>query len=285
MREVGRPKSEDGRQQKTNNQQRTTKMKLTLYQVDAFAEKVFQGNPAAVIPLQEWLPDETMQNIALENNLSETAFFVPVKNGFHIRWFTPLAEVDLCGHATLATAHVLFNHLDYKKKEINFQSRSGILKVKKQNELIVLDFPASELKEIDIPDNLKSAFKYEAVKCVKGRDDIMLVFNSEKEVINLNPDTQKIIQSKIRGIIATAISNQYDFVSRFFAPAVGVNEDPVTGSAHTLLIPFWSNELGKTALLAKQVSKRGGILDCKYLGERVEIGGKAVTYLIGEIDV
>ena len=260
-------------------------MKLRLYQVDAFAEKVYEGNPAAVVPLSEWLPDSTLQNIALENNLSETAFFVPVENGFHIRWFTPLAEVDLCGHATLASAYVLFNHLDYNQNQIRFESKSGELKVKKENELIVLNFPVSELLEIDVPENLKSAFNSRPVQCFRGRDDIMLVFNSEKQILDLKPDFQKIIQSKTRGIIATAKSEKYDFVSRFFAPAVGVNEDPVTGSAHTMLIPFWSKQLDKTSLIAKQVSKRGGILDCKNLGERVEIGGKAVTYLIGEIAV
>jgi len=258
-------------------------MKLKIYQIDAFAEKVFEGNPAAVIPLQNWLPDEIMQKIALENNLSETAFFVSVETGFHIRWFTPVAEVDLCGHATLATAHVLFNHLNYAENEISFQSRSGILKVKKERDLIVLDFPASKISEIEIPENLKSTFNIQPIKCIKGRDDLMLFFENEEDITNLKPDFQKIIQSKTRGVIVTAKSEKYDFVSRFFAPAVGVNEDPVTGSAHTMLIPFWSKELGKNKMIAKQVSARGGILHCKNLGERVEIGGKAVTFLVGEI--
>lgn len=260
-------------------------MKLTLYQIDAFAEKVFEGNPAAVIPLQNWLNDEVMQKIALENNLSETAFFVPVEAGFHIRWFTPLAEVNLCGHATLASAHVLFNHLNYTEKEIRFQSRSGILKVKKEGDLIVLDFPASKMSEIEVPENLQTAFNIQPKKCVKGRDDLMLIFEKEEDILNLKPDFQKIIQSKTRGVIVTAKSEKYNFVSRFFAPAVGVNEDPVTGSAHTILIPFWSNELRKNEMIAKQISGRGGILYCKNLGDRVEIGGKAVTYLMGEITV
>jgi len=258
-------------------------MSFTIYQIDAFAAHVFSGNPAAVIPLESWLPNEIMQNIALENNLSETAFFIPNENGFHIRWFTPAAEVDLCGHATLATAHVLFNHLNYTEKEIQFESRSGILKVKKENDLIVLDFPASKTEEIEIPENLKSAFNIQPKKCLKGRDDIMLIFENESNILNLKPDFQKIIVSKTRGIICTAQSEKYDFVSRFFAPAFGVNEDPVTGSAHTMLIPFWSEQLNKTQMLAKQVSARGGILHCKNLGERVEIGGKAVAFLIGEI--
>jgi len=260
-------------------------MKLKIYQIDAFAEKVFSGNPAAVIPLENWVPDEVMQKIAMENNLSETAFFVSTENGFHIRWFTPLAEVDLCGHATLATAHVLFNHLNYTENEISFQSRSGILKVKKEQELIVLNFPTSKLTGIEIPENLKNAFNHKPVKSLKGRDDIILIFENKEQITQLNPDFQQILASKTRGIIVTAKSEKYDFVSRFFAPAVGVNEDPVTGSAHTMLIPYWSGVLGKNELMAKQVSARGGVLHCKNLGERVEIGGNAVTYLVGEINL
>jgi PhzF family phenazine biosynthesis protein len=260
-------------------------MKLKIYQVDAFAEHVFEGNPAAVIPLGNWLPDEIMQKIAMENNLSETAFFVPEKEGFHIRWFTPAAEVDLCGHATLASAHVLFNHLNYTENEIRFDSRSGILKVKKEQDLIILNFPASKLTEIEIPENLKNAFNHKPIKSLKGRDDFMLVFENEDQVSQLKPDFQQLLQAKTRGIICTSKSENYDFVSRFFAPAVGVNEDPVTGSAHTMLIPYWSGILGKSELNAKQVSARGGIVHCKDCGDRVEIGGKAVTFLVGEITI
>ena len=260
-------------------------MKFKIYQVDAFADCVFSGNPAAVVPLENWLPDETMQKIALENNLSETAFFVPIEIGFHIRWFTPFAEVNLCGHATLASAHVLFNHLNYADKEISFQSHSGILKVKKEKKLIILDFPTSKISEMEIPATLISAFNIHPTKCIKGRDDLMLVFENEEEIVSLKPDFQKIILSKTRGVIVSAKSEKYDFVSRFFAPAVGVNEDPVTGSAHTILIPYWAEILGKNELIAKQVSARGGILHCKYSGERVEIGGKAVTYMTGEISI
>ena len=260
-------------------------MKLKIYQIDAFAEKVFEGNPAAVVPLEDWLPDEIMQKIALENNLSETAFFVPVENVFHIRWFTPIDEVNLCGHATLASAHVLFHHLNYTEKEIRFDSRSGILKVKKEQDLIVLDFPASKLTEIEIPENLKNAFNYQPVRSLKGRDDIMLIFENEEQITQLKPDVQQILASKTRGVVVTSKSEKYDFVSRFFAPAVGVNEDPVTGSAHTMLIPYWSGVLGKTELMAKQVSARGGALHCKNLGKRVEIGGQTVTFLIGEITI
>lgn len=258
-------------------------MQLSIYQIDAFAENVFSGNPAAVIPLKEWLPDKVMQNIAVENNLSETAFFISTERGFHIRWFTPGAEVDLCGHATLAAAHVLFRHLNYAENEILFESRSGILKVSQNNGLIVLDFPTSEIKEIEIPKNLQEAFNNKATKCIKGRDDLMLVF--ENDIYNLTPNFHKIIESKTRGIIVTAKSKKYDFVSRFFAPAVGINEDPVTGSAHTMLIPYWSEQLQKKEMLAKQVSARGGVLHCKHLNERVEIGGKAVTYMVGEISI
>ncbi|NOR74884.1 MAG: PhzF family phenazine biosynthesis isomerase [Draconibacterium sp.] len=258
-------------------------MNFTIYQIDAFAEKAFSGNPAAVIPLKTWLSDKVMQNIAEENNLSETAFFIQSKNGFQIRWFTPTAEVDLCGHATLATAHVLFNHLNYSEKEIQFESRSGILKVRKENKLIILDFPSSIVSEIEIPDNLKSAFNIQPKKCLKGRDDLMFIFENENDIISLKPNFPKISESKTRGIICTSQSKNYDFVSRFFAPAVGVNEDPVTGSAHTMLIPYWAGTLNKNKLTAKQVSIRGGILHCTNLNTRVEIGGKAITYLVGEI--
>lgn len=260
-------------------------MNLTIYQVDAFASRPFEGNPAAVIPLLQWPDDKTMQNIALENNLSETAFFVPTENGFHIRWFTPKAEVDLCGHATLASAHVIFNHLSYPENEIKFQSKSGILTVKKEGDLLVLNFPASPVKEIKVPQNLHDAFNINPLQAFRGRDDIMLIFNNQEEVTNLKPDFQKISGSGARGVICTSASEEFDFVSRFFAPAVGVNEDPVTGSAHTMLIPYWAKQLGKTELIAKQVSERGGVLYCKHLGKRVEIGGRAVTYLIGEIEV
>ncbi|MGE0021401.1 MAG: PhzF family phenazine biosynthesis protein [Draconibacterium sp.] len=260
-------------------------MKLTIYQVDAFAEKVFEGNPAAVIPLQEWLPDVLMQQIALENNLSETAFFVPIELGFHLRWFTPKAEVKLCGHATLATAHVLYNHLGFAENEIRFDSLSGELKVTREKDLIILDFPALTATETEIPESVAKAFNIAPKACFKGRDDYMLVFENEQEVLALQPDFQQLVNAQTRGVICTSKSNKYDFVSRFFAPAVGINEDPVTGSAHTMLIPFWAKKLGKNELLAKQVSARGGILNCKMAGERVEIGGKAVTFLTGEINI
>jgi PhzF family phenazine biosynthesis protein len=262
-------------------------MKLTLFQIDAFAEKVFSGNPAAVVPLDKWLPDDVMQNIAMENNLSETAFFIPDGEGFYIRWFTPVTEVNLCGHATLATGHLVFNHLGFNGDEIIFQSKSGILKVKRQNDLIFLDFPASKLNEIPLPDKIENAFGILPEKCFDSIniDDLMMVFDSEQIIQELQPDFEFIKKLESRGIIVTSKSTKYDFVSRFFAPAVGIHEDPVTGSAHTLLIPYWSKELNKTELTAKQISKRGGVLHCKNKGERVEIGGKAFTYLKGEIKI
>lgn len=260
-------------------------MKLKIYQIDAFAEHVFSGNPAAVVPLEKWLPSDLMQKIAMENNLSETAFFVPAPNGFHIRWFTPSTEVDLCGHATLATAHVIFNHLGYPENNIRFESRSGTLNVKNQNGQIVLDFPASKVEDLEVHSVFKAVFQIQPIKCFRGRDDLMLLFDSEKDVQLLAPDFQMIAKIKARGIIATAKSEKYDFISRFFAPAVGVTEDPVTGSAHTMLIPFWAKQLDKTDLIARQISKRGGILYCKNLGMRVEIAGNAVTYMIGEIEI
>lgn len=258
-------------------------MQLIIYQVDAFAEKVFSGNPAAVIPLQEWLPDETMQNIASENNLSETAFFIPEGSGFHIRWFTPVSEVDLCGHATLASAHVIFNELDFAEEEIHFQSGSGILKVKSQEDLMILDFPVSPLNEISMPPDIFNAFEIIPEKCIKGKDDIMLVFESEENIKELKPNFEYLKKMDARGVIATAKSTTFDFVSRFFAPLEGIDEDPVTGSAHTMLIPYWSEKLNKTDLVAGQISARGGILYCKNKSERVQIAGKAVIYLKGTI--
>jgi len=258
-------------------------MKLVIYQVDAFAENVFTGNPAAVIPLKNWLSDEILQNIAMENNLSETAYFIPAESGFHIRWFTPATEVNLCGHATLAAAHVLFQHLNYQGKEILFKSKSGVLKVKRENERIVLDFPTSEVNKTEPPAKIEKAFGIKPQKWFKGREDLMFVFKNQKEIENLKPDFSFLKTLEMRGIIATAPSKEYDFVSRFFAPREGIDEDPVTGSAHTMLIPYWAERLEKIELIARQISKRGGILHCKHRGERVEIGGKAVTYLAGEI--
>lgn len=260
-------------------------MKLPLYQADAFASGLFKGNPAAIVPLQKWLSNETMQQIAMENNLSETAFFIPENNHFHIRWFTPKAEVKLCGHATLATAHILFNELNYPGDLLEFESLSGILTVKKSGDKLQLDFPADFAQEVEPVDVFAEALGAQPTKTLKGRTDYLLLFDSEETIKNLQPNIQLLLSTNARGIMVTAKGNEVDFVSRFFAPSVGVNEDPVTGSAHTTLIPFWANRLNKNELTALQLSARGGQLWCTLSGDRVFIAGKAVTYLRGEIEV
>jgi len=258
-------------------------MMLTIFQVDAFTDHLFGGNPAAVCPLEKWLPDETMQNIAMENNLAETAFFVPKDDHFHLRWFTPAVEVDLCGHATLATAYVLFHHLGWNKSEIRFESRSGLLKVKKDLDLLTLDFPTDSLQLIEPSKELNSCLGIEPLETYLGKTDFMAVVASQKEVEDLQPDFLRMSRLTGRGVIVTAPGDQVDFVSRFFAPQVGINEDPVTGSAHTTLTPFWSARLGKTNLTAMQLSSRKGYLNCLLKGTRVEISGKGKLYMKGEI--
>ncbi|MFA5326605.1 MAG: PhzF family phenazine biosynthesis protein [Prolixibacteraceae bacterium] len=260
-------------------------MKFKIFQADAFASGLFQGNPAAVVPLTKWLPNETMQKIALENNLSETAFFIPEDDHFNIRWFTPKAEVKLCGHATLATAHVLFNELNFQGETISFNSQSGILTVDKINDKLQLNFPADFAREVEPVSLFADAFGVQPLATLKGKTDYLLLFDSEESIRKINPDFNVLLESDARGIMVTAKGNEVDFVSRFFAPAVGVNEDPVTGSAHTVLIPFWANRLNKTELTALQLSTRGGQLWCTLSGERVLIAGKAVTYLRGEIEI
>lgn len=259
-------------------------MKLRIYQVDAFTHNLFKGNPAAVIPLQNWLPDLVLQQIALENNLSETAFFVPAKDHFELRWFTPQTEVNLCGHATLATAHVLFTYLFPELKEIHFSSKSGILNVFRDQAIYFLDFPTSPIVSVQ-ESNLtviKRMFT-NSVAVFEGNEDLMVVLPSEGDVHGYKPDFQHLAKLDYRGIIITAKGSETDFVSRFFGPRVGVNEDPVTGSAHTLLIPYWSAILKKNKMTARQLSIRGGELFCEHKRERVHIGGSAVTYLTGEI--
>lgn len=260
-------------------------MKLQIYQADAFAAGLFKGNPAAVVPLQEWLSDELMQQIAMENNLSETAFFIPEGDHFHIRWFTPKAEVRLCGHATLGTAHILFNELNFQGDLLEFESLSGLLTVKKVGDKLQLDFPADFAQEVDSIETFTEAFGTKPLKTLKGRTDYLLLFESEETIKNLQPNIQLLLSTNARGIMVTAKGNEVDFVSRFFAPSVGVNEDPVTGSAHTTLIPFWANRLNKNELTALQLSARGGQLWCTLSGDRVFIAGKAVTYLRGEIEM
>ncbi len=259
-------------------------MKVPIFQVDAFTDHIFGGNPAAVCPLEKWLDDELMQNLAQENNLSETAFFVKRGNEYELRWFTPEIEVDLCGHATLATAHVLFEHLGYAEDEIRFRTKSGLLTVKKEGERLMMDFPTDDMPRVDPPAVLFQALGIRS-DYVFFTDDYMVVLDSEEEVQNLDPDFRLLSEVNARGIIVTAPGTQVDFVSRFFAPGAGIDEDPVTGSAHTKLTPYWSRKLGKDVLEARQISKRVGELTCRNKGERTEILGKAVTYMIGEINI
>ncbi|MDZ7742069.1 MAG: PhzF family phenazine biosynthesis protein [Bacteroidota bacterium] len=259
-------------------------MKIKIFQVDAFASQVFSGNPAAVCPLDEWIPDELMQNIAAENNLSETAFFVQQDKAMEIRWFTPKTEVDLCGHATLASGHVLFNHLGFAEDTIIFSSRSGELRVSRQGELITLDFPAAEYHAYEPPEKLVRALGKRPLEACRA-SKILALFESEEDIINIQPDFELLKEIDAEGVIITSRGEIVDFVSRFFAPAMGINEDPVTGSAHTLLIPFWAKKYNKNSLTALQLSERKGELICKHLGERVKISGKAVTYLSGEIHI
>jgi PhzF family phenazine biosynthesis protein len=258
-------------------------MKIKIYQIDAFAEQVFSGNPAAVCPLDEWLSDDILQNIAMENNLAETAFYVREGQGFHIRWFTPGVEVDLCGHATLAAAYVLFNHENYQGDKISFNSRSGLLTVSKNDDILTLDFPADTIQEIELSPELIAGFDQKPLRAFRGKTDYMFVFENEAQIKNIQTDLKLISQLDARGVIITAKGDEVDFVSRFFAPQSGIDEDPVTGSAHTSLTPYWSEELGKKELSAIQLSSRKGYLKCVHLNGRVEISGRAQTFLIGDI--
>lgn len=258
--------------------------KIKIYQVDAFADRLFSGNPAAVCLLDKWLADESMQSIAAENNLAETAFLVKMKDYFEIRWFTPSVEVDLCGHATLASAFVLFECLDYKEPVINFFSpRSGELKVSKEGELLYLDFPTDIMHKAGHIPLIQNGIGILPTEVYKGKTDYIAFVESEEEVLNLVPDFHEISKLQARGLIVTAKGNEVDFVSRFFAPQSGIDEDPVTGSAHTSLIPLWSEKLDKKEMVARQMSKRGGTIYCTNRGARCLIGGKAKLYLSGEI--
>jgi PhzF family phenazine biosynthesis protein len=261
-------------------------MKIKIYQVDAFTDKVFGGNPAAVCPLERWLADEQLQQIAMENNLAETAFYVKEDELYQIRWFTPTVEVDLCGHATLASAFVLFELGGHPEGVINFySSRSGALQVTKNADMLTLNFPADQFKPEVLSNKMSQCFNIMPKKVLKGRTDYLFVFETEDQVRNLVPDLSLISKLQARGVIVTAKGKEVDFVSRFFAPQSGIDEDPVTGSAHTTLAPYWSKELGKNELRAKQLSKREGALWCKDLGGRVEISGQACLYLSGEIKI
>lgn len=257
---------------------------MKIYQIDAFTKSIFSGNPAAVCPLEQWLGDETMQKIAAENNLAETAFYVKNGDKYEIRWFTPQTEVDLCGHATLASAYVLFHYENHNETIIQFYSpRSGDLMVTKEGDLLSLHFPTDTLEPITLTNEILDAFDSKPQLAFKGKTDYMLVFNTEEEILNLKPNFEEILKLEVRGVIVTAKGKNSDFVSRFFGPKTGINEDPVTGSAHTTLIPYWAKELNKTKLSAIQLSERKGYLDCELLGDKVRISGFAKCYLAGNL--
>ncbi len=258
--------------------------KIKIYQVDAFANKLFSGNPAAVCPLDDWLPDETMQSIALENNLSETAFFTKDKDKFFLRWFTPKVEIDLCGHATLAAAHIIYTEMNYQDDNIEFNIKSGdVLNVHRDQYKLSMNFPAYE--PISMEQNFNELYDALGVRpslflhCNYG----LAVFRNEEEIIQITPKFNSLEKLRYNGIIVTAPGNDVDFVSRFFGPKLGIPEDPVTGGAHCELIPYWSKCLNKKDMIARQLSKRGGELYCSYLDDRVIIGGKAITYMQGEL--
>jgi len=259
-------------------------MKIPFYQVDAFTNKVFKGNPAAVCLLDSWPDDKVMQNIAAENNLSETAFMVNKAPGIYdLRWFTPAVEVDLCGHATLAGAFVIFNFIDKNLSSIDFKTASGTLSVARSGELLSMDFPARKPMPVEPPERLPRALGRAPLAVLKSRD-LLAVFGNESHVRELTPDFRLLKQMKdIVAVIVTAPGEKSDFVSRFFAPMVGIPEDPVTGSAHCTLIPYWAERLNKRVLHAFQLSNRGGELFCEHLGDRVKISGHAVLYATGEI--
>jgi predicted PhzF superfamily epimerase YddE/YHI9 len=259
-------------------------VKLPLYQLDAFASARFRGNPAAVCPLSQWLDEATMQAIAAENNLSETAFFVAADGGYHIRWFTPVQEVDLCGHATLASARVIFDRLAPELEEVRFTSRSGELRVDRDGDLLALDFPAWPASPGPIPEGFEAAMGRAPREVLRARN-LLAVYGSEDEVRGLAPDFERLKRLDAFGVIATAPGSDADYVSRYFAPGAGVPEDPATGSSHCTLIPYWAARLGRNRLRARQVSARGGEFSCELRGDRVRIAGRVVPYLEGTIEV
>jgi len=256
---------------------------IDFYMVDAFSQQTFGGNAAAVCPLVEWLPDATLLAMAKQHNQSETAFFVRTDSGFELRWFTTQYEINLCGHATLAAAHVIFEHLDYPHTDIRFSTRFvGELRVTRNGDWLTLDFPAWETKPVDAPPLLLESLGINGCEEVRLGRDYLVVLKDEMQVRNLRPDIHAMLPLE-KMVCVTAPGEQYDFVSRFFCPGEAVAEDPVTGSAHSMLIPYWGDKLGKTTMLAKQVSARGGELRCQWNGDRVLIGGQAATYLIGKV--
>jgi PhzF family phenazine biosynthesis protein len=261
-------------------------MKIPLFYIDAFTSEVFKGNPAAVCLLESWLPDETLQSVAAEHNLSETAFVVKEdKEVFQLKWFTPKTEVTLCGHATLAAAHVLFSIYNFGSKPIRFKTKSGVLPVTiAQDGRITLDFPAYQTDTYQAHEALTDALGSPFAEVYRSRS-LLVVFNDEKEIRNLHPDFAKLKNIEQGRVIVTAPGKGCDFVSRFFAPGVGINEDPVTGSAHCVLVPYWSKRLNQTSFYALQLSERTGELWCKLSGDRVLISGHAITYMQGTISI
>lgn len=259
-------------------------MRIPIYQVDAFTSRVFSGNPAAVCPLESWLPDATLQAIAAENNLSETAYFVGREGEYELRWFTPAVEVDLCGHATLASGFVVLTVLERALLEVRFSSKSGPLRVTREGDLLALDFPSRPPEPCVAPAALAEALGRRPEE-VRASRDYMAVYGSEEEVRSLRPDMERLRSLDRRATIVTAPGREADFVSRFFAPGFGIPEDPVTGSAHCTLVPYWAKRLGKSRLRALQVSARGGELFCEDRGERVSIAGRAVKFLEGSIEI
>jgi PhzF family phenazine biosynthesis protein len=259
-------------------------MSIPYYQVDAFTSNLFSGNPAGVCLLTDWLPDTVLQSVAAENNLAETAFVVQRDSFFDLRWFTPAIEVDLCGHATLASAHVIFRHLGYRGSDVRFQTRSGALTVTRTDDLLTLDFPARPAAACPAPADLIEGLGGTPTSTAKARD-YLGVFETEQIIRDLRPNMSALMRLDCLGIIVTAPGEDCDFVSRFFAPLAGVPEDPVTGSAHCTLIPYWAQRLGRSQFRALQVSQRGGELFCQDRGERVGISGRAVTYATGFLHV
>jgi len=257
-------------------------MKLPIYQLDVFTNNIFEGNPAAVVVMDECIDQQLMQQIAMENNLSETAFIHKEKDDYNIRWFTPTVEVDLCGHATLAAGHLVLYILEQNLNEVHFYSSKHQLYVRKEEDYLAMKLPAGNYEKAEIPGDLTKALRKEPAELYKGQD-YMAVFESQKDITEMDPDFTLLKKLDTRGVIVTAPGVQADFVSRFFAPAIGVNEDPVTGSAHTILTPYWSKKLGKKELWADQLSARGGRMKCRDLGENIELLGNARGYLEGHI--
>jgi predicted PhzF superfamily epimerase YddE/YHI9 len=264
------------------NDSQGAQMNFPVYQVDAFTDKVFGGNPAAVVPLTSWPDDALLQAIAMENNLSETAYFVRQGDAYALRWFTPLVEVDLCGHATMAAAYVIFHHIEPVRSEITFHTRSGELLVTRNGDRLLMDFPSQPPQPCVCPADLQRGLGKQPADTYRA-GGYLAVFDSEDEILALRPESEYLKRLDLPYVIVTAKGTRVDFVSRVFGPKVGIPEDPVTGSSHCALIPYWAQRLGKNMLHARQVSKRGGKLHCELKGDRVEIAGQAVLFMKGEI--